>query len=70
MVGTADIGDLTNIHPKRKEPVGQRMALAARALAYGEKVEYSGPLYQSMKVEGNKIIISFNIYQMKLKLIK
>ena len=59
MVGTADIGDLTNIHPKRKEPVGQRMALAARALAYGEKIEYSGPLYQAMKVESGKAVIRF-----------
>lgn len=59
MVGTSDVGDLTNIHPRRKEPVGQRMALAARSLAYGEKVEYSGPLYQSMKVESGKAVLGF-----------
>jgi len=47
------------IHPKQKEPVGQRLALAARALAYGEKIEYSGPEYDSLKIEGNKAILTF-----------
>lgn len=59
MAVTTDVGDAKDIHPTRKEPVGQRLALAARALAYGEAIEYSGPLYQSMKVEGPKAVISF-----------
>ena len=59
MAVTADVGDLTNIHPKRKEPVGQRLALAARAIVYGEKIEYSGPMYQSMKAEGGKAVLKF-----------
>lgn len=59
MAVTTDVGDAKDIHPKRKEPVGQRLALAARALAYGEKIEYSGPLYQSMKAKGNEIVLSF-----------
>ncbi len=59
MVVTTDVGDAKDIHPTRKEPVGQRLALAARVLAYGEKVEYSGPLYQSMKADGGKISLSF-----------
>ena len=50
----------TDIHPTNKEPVGQRLALAARALAYGEKIVYSGPIYESMKVEGGKIRLTFN----------
>ena len=54
-----DAGDPDNIHPKKKEPVGARLALAARAIAYGEKIEYWGPLYDSMKVEGNKAVLSF-----------
>lgn len=59
MVVTTDVGDAKDIHPTRKEPVGQRLAIAARALAYGEKVAYSGPLYQSMKVNGAEAIVSF-----------
>ncbi|QTN32062.1 sialate O-acetylesterase [Akkermansiaceae bacterium] len=59
MTVTTDFGDADDIHPKQKEPVGQRLAIAARALAYGEAIEYSGPLYDSMKVEIGKIILSF-----------
>ena len=36
------------------------MALAARSIAYGEKIVYSGPMYHSMKVEGDKIRLMFN----------
>jgi sialate O-acetylesterase len=60
MVVTTDVGDATNIHPARKEPVGQRLALAARALAYGEKIEYSGPLYQAMAVDSGKAVLGFS----------
>jgi sialate O-acetylesterase len=59
MAVITDIGNETDIHPTKKEPVGDRLALAARAIAYGEKVEYSGPVYDSMKVEGNRVILSF-----------
>jgi len=59
MAVTTDVGDAKNIHPTRKEPVGQRLALAARALAYGEKIEYSGPLYDSMKAKSGKIALGF-----------
>ncbi|HLP77954.1 MAG TPA: sialate O-acetylesterase [Candidatus Paceibacterota bacterium] len=59
MAVTADIGDANDIHPTRKAPVGARLALAARALAYGEKLEYSGPLYDGMKVADGKVVISF-----------
>ena len=47
------------LHPAQKEPVGKRLALAARALAYGEKIEYSGPEYDSMKIDRNRVILSF-----------
>jgi len=59
MAVTTDVGNATDIHPNQKEPVGQRLALAARALAYGEGIEYSGPLYQSMKAQGDKIAVNF-----------
>jgi sialate O-acetylesterase len=59
MAVTADLGGAKELHPTNKEPVGVRLALAARAMVYGEKIEYSGPIFQSMKVEGNRAILSF-----------
>jgi sialate O-acetylesterase len=60
MVVTADIGDPQNVHPADKQTVGARLALAARALAYGEKVEYSGPLFRQATPEGDAIRIWFD----------
>jgi sialate O-acetylesterase len=59
MAVTTDYGDANDIHPKQKEPVGARLSLAARALAYGEKIVYSGPLYDAMKAADGKAEISF-----------
>jgi sialate O-acetylesterase len=59
MAVTTDVGNANDIHPSQKEPVGQRLALAARALTYGEKIEYSGPLYESMSANDGKIILNF-----------
>lgn len=59
MAVTTDVGDANDIHPKNKQPVGQRLASAARAIAYGEKIVYSGPIYDSMKVSGDAIELSF-----------
>jgi sialate O-acetylesterase len=60
MVVTIDIGDPDNIHPADKRDVGYRLALAARAIAYGEHIEYSGPVYRTMSVEGSTIRLSFD----------
>ncbi len=54
-----DVGDAKDIHPKRKEPVGHRLFLDALALAYGEKVVYSGPIYDSVKFDGDKAVLKF-----------
>lgn len=60
MVVAIDLGEWNDIHPDRKKEVGERLALAAGKVAYGEKdLVYSGPLYQSASIEGNKVIISF-----------
>ena len=59
MAVTIDCGDGGDIHPAHKQPVGARLALAARALAYGEKIEYSGPIYDSMKIDGSNAILTF-----------
>ncbi|TFG44588.1 MAG: hypothetical protein E4H43_00130, partial [Bacteroidia bacterium] len=61
MTVTIDAGEWNDIHPLEKKVVGERLALAARKLAYGnEKIEYSGPVYKSSVKEGDKIIIEFD----------
>ena len=60
MAVAIDIGEEFDIHPKNKQEVGRRLALAARAQTYGEKIPYSGPIYKSYKIEGNKIRIFFD----------
>lgn len=60
MVVTYDIGEWNDIHPLDKKDVGKRLFLAAEKVAYGnDNVVYSGPIYKSMKVEDNKIVLSF-----------
>jgi sialate O-acetylesterase len=59
MAVTIDIGDAKDIHPPHKQAVGARLALAARALAYGEKLEYSGPVFDALKVKGSKATLTF-----------
>lgn len=60
MAVITDFGDPVDIHPQNKEPVSARLALAARAVAYGERIVYSGPIYKSMKIEGDRVILSFD----------
>jgi len=55
MATIIDIGNAEDIHPKNKQEVGRRLALLALAKTYGEKMVYSGPMYQSQKIEGNTI---------------
>jgi len=54
-----DIGEANDIHPKNKQDVGKRLALAAEAGTYGKTVVYSGPMYESMKVEDDKLRLKF-----------
>ncbi len=60
VVVITDVGDEKDIHPTRKAPVGARLALAARAIAYGEAVEFSGPTLHSQRTKQGKIILSFD----------
>jgi Domain of unknown function (DUF303). len=61
MAVTIDAGEWNDIHPLGKKVVGERLALAARKLAYGnEKIVYSGPIYKSAVKDGNRIIIEFD----------
>jgi sialate O-acetylesterase len=59
MAVTIDIGEWNDIHPLNKKDVGKRLALAAEKIAYNQDIEYSGPVYKSMKIKGDKIILSF-----------
>ncbi len=59
IVTAIDIGEEKTIHPKNKQEVGRRLALTAMGTTYGKTLVYSGPVYDKMKVEGNKIRIYF-----------
>ncbi|MBK7999807.1 MAG: sialate O-acetylesterase [Verrucomicrobia bacterium] len=59
-VSILDYGDPKDIHPVWKRPVGERLALAARGIAYGEKFTWSGPQYRSGKIDGDKVTLSFD----------
>jgi sialate O-acetylesterase len=59
MAVITDVGDEFDIHPKDKRPVGERLAFAALSLAYGQKVPYTGPVFDTMKVEDGKAVITF-----------
>ncbi len=54
MAVTIDIGEHTDIHPTNKQEVGRRLALAARSVAYGEKVVYSGPILLPLRGKGTE----------------
>ncbi len=60
MAVITDLGDEKDIHPTQKAPVGARLALAARAIAYGEAVEYSGPTFSQLEIQGDKAVLSFS----------
>ena len=59
MAVTIDIGDPANIHPKDKQDVADRLTRIALANTYDRNIEFSGPMYDSMKVEGDAIRIKF-----------
>jgi sialate O-acetylesterase len=61
MAVTIDAGEWNDIHPLDKKDVGERLALWASRLAYGsDDPDYSGPIYRSSKIEGNKVILNFD----------
>jgi len=59
MAVAIDVGDKDDIHPRNKEPVARRLALAAEHLAYGKRLVYSGPTYDSMKADQNGLRVAF-----------
>jgi sialate O-acetylesterase len=59
MAVITDVGEENDIHPKKKEPVGARLALAARAITYGDRIVGSGPEYTGMDVTGDRAVLKF-----------
>lgn len=58
-IDNADPGDPGNIHPKNKQDIGKRLALAALGLAYGEKIMYAGPVFNRMEIEKSTVRLHF-----------
>jgi sialate O-acetylesterase len=59
MAVAIDIGDQYDIHPRNKQDVGRRLALAAQAVAYGRDIAYSGPIFESMQIQDSKVRLRF-----------
>jgi len=60
MAVAIDLGEWNDIHPDNKKDVGERLALAAMKLAYGENIVHSGPIYLSSTVDRNEVVIRFD----------
>jgi len=54
-----DVGDKDDIHPMKKEPVGARLALLARQMAYGDQVLARGPEWTGMRRDKEKVVLTF-----------
>jgi len=60
MVVAPECGAVGNIHPTHKDEFGERLGLAARAIAYGEDIVYSGPIYARHQVDDGRIVVHFD----------
>ncbi len=60
LIVTTDVGNPTDIHPLAKRPVGQRLAQWALNEAYGRNVVPTGPIYQSHRIEGDRVYLTFD----------
>lgn len=56
---TIELGEADDVHPRDKREVGRRLALAALGAAYWQEHVYSGPIHDSVKVEGNCVLVRF-----------
>ena len=60
MASAIDIGEAADIHPKNKQEVGRRLALAAKKITYGMDIVHTGPRYKSVRFEKGAAIITFS----------
>jgi sialate O-acetylesterase len=68
LIVTIDIGEASDIHPKNKLDVGRRAARWALVDVYGRRWTKSGPMFRSAKIEGSKIILTFDAVGAGLKI--
>src|SRR5262249_13975651 len=59
MAVITDVGEEKDVHPRKKEPVGARLALAARHVAYGDSIEFAGPSFAGLDIQGDRAILRF-----------
>jgi len=59
-VVTVDVGEALDVHPRNKQAVGRRLALAARGVAYGEGVVFSGPVLRGHEVNRSRVLLTFD----------
>jgi len=59
MITLLDAGEFEDIHPQNKDIVGERFLMKARDVAYGQDVISSGPVYDSMTVDGSSVVVTF-----------
>lgn len=60
LIVTTDCGDANDIHPTHKQPVGERLGIAACGLAYHHKIEYAGPHLTSLNVKADSAVLDFS----------
>lgn len=60
VANTIDLGDVKNIHPKDKAPIGQRLALLAARDTLGLEIEASGPVFRKATTKGDRLVIQWD----------
>ncbi|WP_343853256.1 sialate O-acetylesterase [Algoriphagus jejuensis] len=59
MATIIDIGEETDIHPRNKKDVGERLWLQAKKVAFGEKILASGPVFKEMVLRNDELVLTF-----------
>lgn len=55
-----DLGHITNLHPKDKLPIGQRLAFIAAKETLGKDIPAYGPVYEKLEKKDGELIVHFN----------
>lgn len=59
VANTIDLGDVKNVHPKDKMPIGQRLALLAAKNTLGQEILSEGPMMQKVETQGNQLVVNY-----------
>lgn len=68
MVTAIDKGDAGDIHPRDKQPVGERLAMAAQHLIYGKDITYTGPVLSGYEIIADTFFLEFKLSGQELRL--